>query len=147
MDSLSENEPIPFTTELEHVKHFLALQQLRFEAALDVEYDLECTDFRLPTLTLQPIVENAVTYGVRKNPKGKGKVIIRSREYSDRWEVRVIDNGPGFVPETIPEDRYRSHIGIQNVRERLRYSIGGDLQMHSALGKGTTAIIILPKEK
>ena len=147
MDSLSDDEPISFATELEHVKHFLAIQQLRFESALEVEYDLECTDFRIPTLTLQPIVENAVTYGVRKNRKGQGKVIIRSREYPDRWEVSVIDNGPGFVPESLPGDGDRSHIGIQNVRDRLRYSVGGDLQIHSVLGEGTTATIILPKKK
>ena len=147
MDSLSDDEPISFAMELEHVKHFLAIQQLRFESALEVEYDLECTDFRIPTLTLQPIVENAVTYGVRKNRKGQGKVIIRSREYPDRWEVSVIDNGPGFVPESLPGDGDRSHIGIQNVRDRLRYSVGGDLQIHSVLGEGTTATIILPKKK
>ena len=114
MDSLSDDEPISFATELEHVKHFLAIQQLRFESALEVEYDLEC---------------------------------IRSREYPDRWEVSVIDNGPGFVPESLPGDGDRSHIGIQNVRDRLRYSVGGDLQIHSVLGEGTTATIILPKKK
>lgn len=146
MDSLTDDQPIAFKTELEHVKRYLELQQLRFGDVLNVEYDLECADFRLPTLTLQPIVENAVTYGVRKSKKGRGTVIIRSREYPDRFEVSVIDSGPGFVPDTLPGDSERSHIGIQNVRDRLRRN-GGELQIHSVLGGGTTVTIILPKDK
>lgn len=147
MDSLTEDKPIFFAKEMEHVKRYLELLQLRFGESLNVEYDLECTDFRIPTLTLQPLVENAVTYGVRKNYKGNGLVIIRSRELPDHYEISVIDNGPGFVPDSVSGDRERSHIGIQNVRARLRSVIGGKLEINSEPGKGTTATIILPKEK
>ena len=109
-------------------------------------YDLESTDFRLPTLTLQPLVENAVTYGVRKSETGRGTVTIRSREYPDRWEVSVTDDGPGFVPDSLPGDSERSHVGLRNVRERLKHTCGGELRIDSVLGEGTTATIILPKE-
>ena len=147
MDALTDDQPISFPQELEHVKRYLEIQKLRFDTALNVEYDLGCTDFKLPTLTLQPIVENAVTHGVRKNSKGNGLVTIRSRECPDRYEISVTDNGPGFVPDTVPGDGERSHVGIKNVRERLRYVSGGELEIHSVLGEGTTVTLILPKEK
>ena len=147
MDSLTDDQPISFEKELAHVRCYLDLLQLRFGDSLHVEYDLECTDFRIPTLTLQPLVENAVSYGVRKNPKGNGLVIIRTRELPESYEVSVIDNGPGFVPDNVPGDSERSHIGIQNVRSRLHSAIGGELIIQSEPGKGTSAVMILPKGK
>lgn len=146
MDSLTEDRPIPFEKELGYVKCYLELLQLRFGEELSVEYDLACTGFRLPTLTLQPLVENAVTYGARKTESGKGLITIRSGEYPDRYEVSVTDNGPGFVPNGLQVDGERFHIGIRNVRERLRHTVGGELRIESAPGKGTTATIILPKK-
>ena len=143
MDSLSIDKPIPFEEELAHVRVYLALQKLRFGNELNVVYDLKCTDFSIPTLTVQPLVENAVTYGVRKNKNGTGTVTIRTRNYFDRVEVTVEDDGPGFVSETAPEDPLHSHIGIRNVRERLDQISGGELQIDSAPGKGCRATIIL----
>ena len=145
MDSLSIDSPIPFVQELEHVRRYLELQQLRFREDLNVVYDLECTEFAIPTLTLQPLVENAVTYGIRRSETGTGTVAVRTREYPDRYEVSVIDTGPGFVVEKIPGDKERSHTGIRNVRERLRHICGGELQIDSAVGSGTTATIRLPR--
>ena len=55
MDALTDDQPISFPQELEHVKRYLEIQKLRFDTALNVEYDLACTDFKLPTLTLQPL--------------------------------------------------------------------------------------------
>lgn len=89
MDSLLINRPIPFAEELEHAKHYVWLQQLRFGDTLKVCYELSCVDFSLPTLTLQPLVENAIRYGVRQNEEGEGTVNIRSAEYDDHYEVSV----------------------------------------------------------
>ena len=143
MDSLSINRPIPFGEELEHVRHYVALQQLRFGDALDVRYELNCTDFELPTLTLQPLVENAIRYGVRRSKDGEGTVVIRTQEYPDRYEVHVIDDGPGYIPDQLPDDGM-SHTGIRSVRERLRRICGGRLMMSSETDKilGSTTINI-----
>ena len=146
MDSLSINSPIPFANELEHTKHYVYLQQLRFGEALRVKYDLACTEFYLPTLTLQPIVENAVRYGVRKTSTGEGTVTIRTREYPGYYEIMVIDNGPGFDPNVSKEDGL-SHMGLKNVRERLQRICDGKLEIWSELGKGTVVTMILPKKK
>ena len=148
MMSLAESGAIAFEVELKHTKAYLELEQLRFMDKLIVRYEITCTDFELPTLTLQPIAENAVRHGARGKKKGAGTVILATREYPDRWEITVSDDGPGFDPEapTLRNDG-RAHIGIQNVRERLRSISGGDLRIESEIGKGTKATIILPKKR
>ncbi len=145
MDSININIPIPFSKELEHTKHYVQLQQLRFGSALDVRYYLACTDFRLPTLTLQPIVENAIRYGIRKRKDGKGTVIVSTVEKSDSYEICVADNGPGFDLDEIPKDGL-AHVGLKNVRERLRRVSGGSLDIKTKIGEGTQVTISLPKE-
>ncbi|MBP3824187.1 MAG: histidine kinase [Butyrivibrio sp.] len=144
MDSLTAEKPIDFSKELEHVKGYIELQKLRFGDDLCVEYDLEFTNFKIPTLTLQPLVENAVTYGIRKSKNGQGTVIIRTKKVGDTVEVIVEDDGPGFVPEDVKDTKNKAHIGIVNVRERVENIAGGELIIDSEIGKGTKAVIKLP---
>lgn len=147
MDSLTMKTPIPFSQELSHVQSYLALEQYRFGGGLKIAYDITCTDFRLPALTLQPIVENAVRHGVMARETGVS-IIIRTTETANEWQVVIQDDGVGFDPSAIPEkpDRNgRAHIGIENVRWRLAALSGGSLNMLSAPGQGTTAILSIPK--
>ena len=147
MSALKDDGEIPFKQELEHTQIYLEIEQVRYEDALRVEYDITCTDFSLPTLTLQPIVENAVRHGAR-GKKGVGTVTIATREYPDRYEITVADDGPGFDPEApVLADDGREHIGIANVRERLKQISGGALRIRSEKGKGTVVTIELPKKQ
>ena len=149
MDSLTTDRSVDFLTELDHVKGYLALQKLRFGDDLSVEYFLATTDFKLPTLTLQPLVENAVTYGIRKKNSGKGTVIIRTRFLGDVIELSVEDDGPGFSfdkNEAINlAEGNKSHVGLANVRERIESICGGKLIIASEPGKGTKAVIRLER--
>ena len=145
MDSLTVDKPIPFQKELKHVQNYLDLQKMRFGEELQIVYDLPFMDFCIPTLTVQPIVENAVTYGVRKSESGTGTVTIRSRECSDHIELIVEDDGPGFTQNPTPGNEGRSHTGIRNVRERLQRISGGQLVIDSIPGKGTIVTFLLPK--
>ena len=147
IDSLSDEQTINFSKELKHAKEYIELQQLRFGDELNVKYDLEATDFNLPTLTLQPLVENAITYGIRKQNQLHGLVIIRTRELPDHYEVKVIDNGPGLSLGTISGDLERAHIGISNIKERIKLVCNGQLLINSISGEGTTFTMIIPKEK
>ena len=97
-------------------------------------------------LTLQPLVENAVFHGVRSREDGKGTVTVSTRELPDRYEITVEDDGPGFDPEAVSEDDGDTHIGMQNVRTRLRRWKGADLIVDSAPGEGCRATIVMPKE-
>lgn len=143
MRSIEAEQPILLRQELEHVKSYLALQQLRFGDELRVVYDIGCEDMMLPTLTLQPIVENAVSHGIRGSESGDGTVTIRTREYEDRFEIAVIDDGRGFDPSILEEDN--AHVGLKNVRDRLRRLCNGRLEIRSMPGQGTTVTITLPK--
>ncbi|ETP71716.1 putative regulator of cell autolysis [Lachnospiraceae bacterium JC7] len=144
LDSLRTKEPVPFEKELDHIKNYLALEKMRFDDDLMVVYDIQAKNFKLPALTVQPIVENAVKYGVGKSPDG-GTVTISSREYDDRYEIVVDDDGVGGYTESKREYDGRSHIGIQNVRERLRIQCKGTLKINSEIGRGTTVYISIPK--
>lgn len=146
MDSLDQQGPIPFVKELDHTKTYLEIEQLRFEDALQVRYDITCTDFRIPALTMEPLVENAVRHGVRGNKGGRGTVSIATLDAGDHVEVIIRDDGPGFDPAHISDDG-KPHVGLTNVRERLAAVCNGRLSIQSRPGEGTTATIILPKEQ
>ena len=145
MDSLSVDIPIRFTDELKHTKAYLSMEKLRFGDDLQVKYDILCTSFLIPALTLQPIAENAVRHGIRETADGKGTVTIASRELDDRYEITVSDDGTGFDPGKYSETD-KPHIGIDNVRYRLKILCGGTLSYNSAEGQGTKkAVISIPK--
>ena len=145
IQSLSTDRPILFRQELSHAQNYLALQKLRFGEDLNIVYDLQCETFSLPALTLQPLVENAVTHGIRQTETGRGTVTIRSRELEDRYEISVIDDGVGFDPGSAASST-GSHIALSNIRLRLSRVSGGDLRIESAPGKGTNASILIPKK-
>ncbi|MCR4729915.1 MAG: histidine kinase [Saccharofermentans sp.] len=144
IDSLVSDELAPFSKELEHVKNYLDLEKLRFDDELEIEYDIGPTDFHLPMLVVQPLAENAVKHGIAKSSRG-GKLIIRTVEDYDNYYIYVIDNGVGFDTRKKPSDDGRSHIGIENVRIRIEKRVNGKLEIFSTKGKGTTAVITIPK--
>lgn len=144
MNALSYKCPIPFAKELEHTQLYLSLEQQQYENRLEVELDIRATNFAIPALTLQPIVENAVKHGTGKRDEG-GRVTLRSTEEETHWRVTVTDNGVGFDTEGRPPDG-RAHIGIENVRYRLESLCGGTLTIQSEPGVGTRAVITIPKE-
>ena len=145
MKSMETDQPILFAQELNHTKNYLALQKLRFGDDLNIVYDLECETFSLPTLTLQPLVENAVSHGIRQTESGRGTVTIRSREMEDHYELSVVDDGVGFDPEAPVTTGKGSHIALPNIRNRLARVCGGSLRIVSAPGMGCTATIMIPK--
>ncbi len=144
MDALSEKEPIPFERELTHIENYLRLEQIRFGEELEVIYDIETVDFKVPVLSVQPLVENAVKHGIKR----KGTVVIHTQENPEDFEVQVIDDGVGFDPDRIEEvraDTKRSHVGITNARNRLMELCHGTLEYISKPQEGTTVILRVPK--
>ncbi|SDB07652.1 sensor histidine kinase [Eubacterium oxidoreducens] len=143
MDSMKNTEAITFQQELDHVKTYLELEKMRFEEELKVEYDLQVESFFIPPLTLQPMVENAVKHGVGKKIGG-GTVSIHTYETEHEYVVCVKDDGVGFECNEKKNDG-RTHIGIENVRQRLKEMVDGRLIIESEVGKGTKSMIIIPK--
>lgn len=144
LESIRRETPILFDDELKHVESYLALEKMRFEDELDVVYDIQARNFFVPALTVQPLVENAVKYGVGDAIDG-GTVKISSRELPECYEIDISDDGVGFNPDDIVNDG-EFHIGIENVRSRLELMCKGTLEIQSELGKGTTVIVKIPKE-
>ena len=105
-------------------------------------YELETTDFYIPPLSIQPLVENAVKHGILKKMKG-GKVIIRAYEKAAHFIVEVIDDGVGFDMEQVDFESNK-HFGLQNISYRISKISGGKLTVESKPGFGTTAIAKFP---
>ena len=145
MDSLKQTKPVRFEQELDHLKKYLYIEKLRFGKKLNIEYDIQATDFVIPLLSAQPLAENAVKHGVGMKKKG-GTVKISSRETDTAYEVIISDDGVGFDTSAPKADDGRSHVGMDNTRTRLKEMCGGEVVIESTVGEGTTARIILPKE-
>lgn len=143
VDSLTGRQTIPFATELEHVKHYLWLESMGFGERLRVDLNITVQNFRLPALTLQPLVENAVRHGIAKREEG-GCVTVKTEETQSAWRIIVSDDGIGFNANdvTAGDD---AHVGIVNVRYRLKAMCGGSLTITSTPGTGTVAVIEIPK--
>lgn len=142
--AMSSSYLVSFDEDIEYVQNYLKLEKRRFGDRLTVEYDIQTTDFRIPLLTLQPLVENAVRHGISKRPEG-GTIRITARELEDSYSILVEDNGVGFDPAKEPDDT-REHIGLSNVRTRLVALCRGSLTVHSVPGQGTTVEIRIKKE-
>ncbi|MBQ9461450.1 MAG: sensor histidine kinase [Clostridia bacterium] len=145
MDSLKQKAPVPFTAELEHLKKYLYIEKLRFGKKLNVEYDIQATEFVVPQLSIQPLVENAVKHGVGMKKKG-GTVTIATRDAGEAFEVIIKDDGVGFDTSAPRKEDGRSHVGIENTRKRLKDMCGADVITTSVIGEGTTVKVVLPKE-
>ena len=144
LESMSKENMVPFEQELNHIEIYLKLEKLRFGDYLDIVYNIEEQDFMIPTLAIQPLVENAVKYGVGDKKEG-GQVIIGTTSTDTHYIVTIEDTGTGF---DVNEEKHdgRQHVGIANVRERLSMICNGELIIHSEIDKGTVAIIRIPKD-
>ena len=137
------NKPmIPFMQELSNLKAYLRIEQVRFQN-LKVEYDIAAEDFMLPCLSVQPLVENAIKHGIGKRRGNAGTVTIRTEELPDSFRITVTDDGVGYTG--IPADG-KPHLGINNIRERLKLCCGGTLTIEGTPWQGTTAELRIPKK-
>jgi hypothetical protein len=134
--------PIRFAEELKHVEYYVNIEKVRYPD-ITIEYDVQVTDFVLPALSVQPLVENAIKHGLMRLETG-GTVVIRSYETVTHFCVEVKDDGVGF-DTTLPVEE-KKHVGIRNIRGRLKAMVNGELILESKSGDGTRAVIMIPKE-
>lgn len=143
MDFVDKRNPISFSEELNHIKTYVWLEKLRFPNKLNIEYEISCTAFLVPALSVQPMVENAIKHGICRKKSG-GTVRICSFETDLHYVVTVSDDGTGFDVRQAIDDG-RRHLGISNTRYRVREMVGGSLEIESTPGKGTVVTIQVPK--
>ena len=139
---LDNPRPIPMTKEMEHVHHYISIENVRFPD-MTFSFEMNSEDFSIPALTIQPIVENAVKHGLMKLQKG-GTIRVVSYESDSDYCVSVTDDGVGFDTSLLLDDR--KHVGLRNIRERLKTMVGGSIEIESTVGVGTRVLIKIPKE-
>lgn len=139
---LDNKKPIMFSQEMNHVKHYTDIEQVRFPD-MTIQYDLRSVEFLLPALSVQPLVENAIKHGLMGLEEG-GIVTISAYETESHYIVDVTDDGVGF--DTGAEYDETKHVGIKNIRERIKVMCNGTLSIESKIGSGTKATIKIPKE-
>ncbi len=143
LESLSQTELISVSKELEHTKIYSEIENVRFDN-IHVEYDTPETDFMIPALSIQPLVENAIRHGVRI--RDNGIVKVRTVKVSNGYEIIVEDNGRGFDTSAI-ETADNTHIGLRNVRERIKKMCKGTFQIESTENVGTKITLHIPNQK
>ena len=139
---LDNPRPILMSQEMEHVRHYISIENVRFPD-MTFSFEMNSEDFCIPALTIQPIVENAIKHGLMKLPKG-GTIHVVSYETDNHYCVSVADDGAGFDTSELLDER--KHVGIRNIRGRLKAMVGGTLEIESTVGVGTKVLITIPKE-
>ena len=139
---LDNPKPILMSQEMEHVRYYISIENVRFPD-MTFSFEMNSDDFHIPALTIQPIVENAIKHGLMKLQKG-GTIRVVSYETDTHYCVTVEDDGVGFDTDVLLDGR--KHVGIRNIRGRLRAMVNGALEIKSTEGVGTTVLIKIPKE-
>jgi len=140
-----------FTTlrrELELVRTYLAIEQERFEERLQVEYVVDGSiDCKIPILTIQPLVENALKHGIMKKLEG-GKISISVHNEGECVRVAIHDNGIGIAPdinkELLAGEARKGSVGLKNIHKRLMSMYGQGLTISGQIGKGTNVEFLIP---
>lgn len=162
MDSLMGSQMVPFRSELEHLAHYVAIEQLRYPF-IKVEYDVHADDFLIPSLSVQPLVENAIKHGASRKIGG-GVVRVASWREGRSFVVRVTDNGPGFDERAIARFREgvddgasdarplgeasaRNHVGLANVAARVAATCGGTMRVENGEDGGASVTMTVPYEE
>lgn len=142
------DEMIDLSKELQQVRQYVEIEQARFGSRLEVRYDIDDTQVRIPSLIIQPLVENAIVHGILKG-KGKGTVTISVKDRGDTVRIGIVDTGAGIEPETIRKvyegSMEDNRIGLYNVHRRVKLIYGEGLRIHR-LDKGTAIYFNLKKE-
>ncbi|WP_411348373.1 sensor histidine kinase [Paenibacillus sp. WLX2291] len=163
------NAEVTLREEVEQIRHYLTIIQMRLEDRLTVEIviDERWLDLIVPKMLLQPVIENAVKHGLEAQ-REQGHLLVKAVPDEKYLNIRVQDDGAGMTPETLnrlrrslhlPDQQQDSHgddgmtvaklrqgIGMQNVHQRLKYMFGEQygIGIESRVGQGTTVTLRLP---
>jgi len=148
--AMDEDDPIPFAQEVENIKAYARIEQMRLGDRLEMVYDLGETGFEVLPLSIQPIVENAIRHGIHPLGKKGGAVELKTSASEHEWIVQVTDTGGGFDVEEY--DRRMASgktesTGLKNIKFRLEKILGADLDVASVEGSGTRVTVTIPKRR
>lgn len=137
---------VSLASEVETLKLYLDIEKMRFEDRLRTEFDIEdgVKDALVPSLLLQPLVENAIKYAVTPQEEG-ADIAINARRIGERVRIIVSDSGPG-LQGSIPDPKLSTGVGMANTRERLLQAYGDEQRFDSYTrsGGGFEVVIEFP---
>jgi sensor histidine kinase YesM len=141
----SDSQEVPLRQELDFLERYLQIEQTRFQDRLAVEMQVESglDDILVPSLILQPLVENAIRHGIEPR-EDTGRVKIAARRLDGMLELKVSDNGPGLPESEVAPSR--EGVGLSNTRSRLSHLYGANHQFEltPASGGGLEARLLIP---
>jgi LytS/YehU family sensor histidine kinase len=143
LEHLGQQE-VALEAELGALSKYLEIEQTRFADRLVVRFDVhpETLDTRVPSLLLQPLVENAIKYGVARRA-GRGHIDISARRDGDKLVLEVRDDGVGLSEDALTA--LQKGIGVSTTRARLQHLFGADFRFEfHRLAQGLAVIIALP---
>lgn len=154
--AFKEEQLATVAEEMELLEHYIYIQKIRYDERVDfiLEAEEEVLFIKVPRLSFQPLVENAINYGVEYSPE-KCTVRVHAYRCGDRVRIEVSDNGAGMEPERLRKVRNftmqprQNGIGLKNINQRLEliYKDQYQLLIESQEGVGTTVIIEIPWEQ
>jgi two-component system LytT family sensor kinase len=137
----------PLRDEIAFIDDYLSIEQIRFGGKLRFEKEIEprALDMLMPSMLLQPLVENSIKHGLSGKVEG-GVITLRAWREKTVLKVSVQDDGAGIPPERLATLRDKG-IGVSNVSERLKVLFGeeGALRIDSEPGQGTRVEIQIPE--
>ena len=149
------NEYLTVEDELEHVKNYLIIQEIRYKNKLTyiIEAEQEVLKLKMIKLLIQPMVENSIYHGIKKK-RGLGNITVRAFQKDAKLHLQIMDNGIGMTGEQVEEllhgtgklENKKSGIGVKNVNRRIQMICGSEygIRCESQEGVGTTITIVLP---
>ncbi len=141
IEAMTNDDKIPFSKEMEHIRQYIMLEKAGATYDFEVEQNLEVTDFYIPQLTIQPIVENAIKHGAMSRKDHKGKVTISTQMMGNFVRITVEDNGNAGADLTSHQKEHKG-IALENVKKRIRI-LDGTLKEETG-EQGTTVTITIP---
>lgn len=140
---MENDQPVPFHKALQHLEDYMELEQVRFGDQIRFVKEIQEENFMMPSLILQPLVENAIKHGINKKPEG-GTITLKTWSEGDMIYISIHDDGVGFDTN---QPAREGAVGLKNVRTRLEYIINGQLDIESVPGQGTTASVCMKRKE
>ena len=140
MAVLEDGDMVSFDEVLGNLRDYMELEKIRFGEKITYTEEIEFSDFVMPQMLLQPLVENSLKHGILPKTEG-GAISIKAYKEKGNVIIKIIDDGVGFDQS---KEYNEDSLGIRNVQFRLKHMINGKLAIKSEIGKGTVATITIP---
>lgn len=145
IDIMQQVKVVTFDAAIRHLEDYVALQQIRFGDKVRFRQELRVDGFPIPSLVLQPIVENAIKHGLTPKPEG-GTIFLKTWCDRKNFYILIEDDGVGFDPSTVKET-HGNGLGLGNVRYRLKNIMKGEMDIRSTPGVGTSVTLTIPRKE